>query len=358
MKKILLFLALIISLFSIKFVFPNISLAAPKLFFDPSSQNVSGGNNFDAVVKINTDSSSVFGSEVIVNYPSNFLEIRSINNGGFFPDFNSSYDSTKILIRAYSSSPFDYKTGSGIIATISFTAKAGFQETSLNFACSGSSIIDNNGQNILSCSDLNSLILTLTGTGGPDPTNGPTYQPGTSNTCGGTCGSDSNCQSGYFCYSGFCRNPSCPTDTDCDCIIATKKPVATYKPKVTASPQTIVLEDYIEPMIFKEEPTPFPEELLTEKSSWKKFIPYLLILLLIIIIILLLKNRKKKSGDQEPPISQNFIPVEPVIKPTDNFQPQNPISSNTVQTQEPQVQNPLNQPNNPLPQKDNPNSNI
>lgn len=52
------------------------------------------------------------------------------------------------------------------------------------------------------------------------PTASPTGSPGpsaTPNACNGTCGSNSNCQSNYVCYQGFCRNPSCTTDADCIC---------------------------------------------------------------------------------------------------------------------------------------------
>lgn len=47
---------------------------------------------------------------------------------------------------------------------------------------------------------------TPTNTPGPTPT--PTPSNGTPNECGGTCGSNDNCQSGLFCYQGFCRNPN------------------------------------------------------------------------------------------------------------------------------------------------------
>lgn len=49
------------------------------------------------------------------------------------------------------------------------------------------------------------------------PTATPTNPPGEPNSCNGTCGSNYNCQSGLFCYQGFCRNTSCPSDTDCTC---------------------------------------------------------------------------------------------------------------------------------------------
>ena len=62
--------------------------------------------------------------------------------------------------------------------------------------------------------------------------------PGPKNSCGGACGSDSNCVSGLFCYQsvGYCRNPDCPTDTDCDCANPTTAPTST--PVKTPTPVT------------------------------------------------------------------------------------------------------------------------
>ena len=75
-----------------------------------------------------------------------------------------------------------------------------------------------------------SPTATPTSTATPTPTATPTNPPGEPNSCGGTCGSNYNCQSGLFCYSGFCRNPSCPTQTSCSC------PGGTSTPRVTATP--------------------------------------------------------------------------------------------------------------------------
>ncbi len=57
----------------------------------------------------------------------------------------------------------------------------------------------------------------------------PTGEP---NSCNGTCGSNYNCATGYFCYiksgerSGFCRNPNCSTENSCNCPGATTSPTA------------------------------------------------------------------------------------------------------------------------------------
>lgn len=55
---------------------------------------------------------------------------------------------------------------------------------------------------------------TSTATASPTETPNPS---GTPNSCGGTCGSNSNCSSGLYCYNGYCRNPSCSSETDCSC---------------------------------------------------------------------------------------------------------------------------------------------
>ena len=79
---------------------------------------------------------------------------------------------------------------------------------------------------------------TPTGTPTSTPTATPTQTPtpsGTPNSCGGTCGSNYNCGSGLFCYQGFCRNPSCPSETDCYCA-GTATATPTSQPIVQATP--------------------------------------------------------------------------------------------------------------------------
>jgi len=56
------------------------------------------------------------------------------------------------------------------------------------------------------------------------------------NFCGGTCGSNYNCQANFFCFEGFCRNPICSSDADCVCNTAIVTPSAIAKPKSTLKP--------------------------------------------------------------------------------------------------------------------------
>ncbi|HKB88577.1 MAG TPA: hypothetical protein VKC53_02910 [Patescibacteria group bacterium] len=70
----------------------------------------------------------------------------------------------------------------------------------------------------------------------PSPTPTPTSTSGGSaNSCNGTCGSNSNCQGGLYCYSGFCRNPLCASDSTCGCGSATTTPTATATTKAASA---------------------------------------------------------------------------------------------------------------------------
>jgi len=74
------------------------------------------------------------------------------------------------------------------------------------------------------------------------PSASPSVSPspsgtGTPNSCGGTCGSNSNCASGLVCYSGYCRNSSCTSETDCICPTSTSTATARPTSTATAAPQ-------------------------------------------------------------------------------------------------------------------------
>lgn len=86
---------------------------------------------------------------------------------------------------------------------------------------------------------------TATPTGTPTSTPTPTSGPGEPNGCGGTCGSNANCKSDLYCYNGFCKNPSCPTDGDCVCSGggATPTPTSGGESMATATPTSASLAE-------------------------------------------------------------------------------------------------------------------
>ena len=85
------------------------------------------------------------------------------------------------------------------------------------------------------------MTPTPTATPTATPTCTPTPTPtGVPNYCGGTCGSNINCQSGLFCYQGYCRNPNCQSDVTCGCGVA-PTPTPTAPPVVLGATAPPVL---------------------------------------------------------------------------------------------------------------------
>jgi len=75
---------------------------------------------------------------------------------------------------------------------------------------------------VSSCSALSFSLASEDETPIPTPTATTTATPtatatATPNSCNGTCGSNYNCNSGLYCYNGYCRDADCPTETDCSC---------------------------------------------------------------------------------------------------------------------------------------------
>ncbi len=86
------------------------------------------------------------------------------------------------------------------------------------------------------------LVPTITPTPTGTPTASPSATPtGSGNPCNGTCGSNSNCEPGLYCYSGFCRNPLCASDSACGCSSATASATPTASASATPKVQTTPL---------------------------------------------------------------------------------------------------------------------
>lgn len=128
---------------------------------------------------------------------------------------------------------------------------------------------------------------------------------GEPNFCGGTCGSNYNCQANFFCFEGYCRNPICSSDVDCICNIATATPSitatskSTLKPTPTITPEpkggnktpnpveTIVPIKTIVPIVYPS-PSQTPDVLITtndmEAQILADFIKYSIGILVLVIV--------------------------------------------------------------------------
>lgn len=307
--------------------------AAPRLYFDPSSQDATIDTEFEVKVQIDVESQSAFGADAIVNFPSGDITVKSVTNGGFFSDFSYAQTTGKLEIHGFFSSLYASKSGSGTLAVLKLSSNKNTGAGTLSFTCTSgdddTQIINTSGTNILSCSSLSTATINYKGSssssGGwiPDP-DAPT------NACGGTCGSHYNCNSGLFCYSGFCRNPLCAEDLTCGCK-ATPTPAskakATPKSLAKATPEVIVLTEYKPPTpqpTVKSFNTPIPvdEESSQKGLDVKRIGLFALIAAALIFIIVTVARGLKKKGPPEikppttyPPTPTPPIPPTPVAPP-------------------------------------------
>jgi hypothetical protein len=116
----------------------------------------------------------------------------------------------------------------------------------LSFDSSSAVAATNETSNALLGTTPATFTVTIQPTATLQPTLVPTQAPGNPNSCGGTCGSNSNCQTNYVCFNGYCRNPYCTSVTDCNCAsvtppptptaIPTNIPAKTTRPKITSAP--------------------------------------------------------------------------------------------------------------------------
>lgn len=119
--------------------------------------------------------------------------------------------------------------------TIKFAQKSTTgSQSQLTFNAANSQLVDMASQQMsINSTPANIIVSVPTPTPTPQPS--PTATAGEANNCGGTCGSHANCKAGLFCYSGYCRNPQCPSQTNCTCVTYTSNPTPTptIKPKPT-----------------------------------------------------------------------------------------------------------------------------
>lgn len=339
--KLLTALIIFLTLFLTKGIFADSSLAA-KLTLDPSSKTVTNNESFSVAVKIDTESINTLGAKATINFDGSSLSLDGVVTGNFYPTFNYASGTGIIEINSYATTSTDYKTGTGTLATITFKAKKDTGTSNITFLCTNnqSKIMDTSAVNIINCSAVNQTIITFS-SGGVNPTDTPLPTPtatggtggGGTNSCGGTCGSNSNCDSGLYCYLGYCRNPNCPSDTDCNCSVVinktatpkatvktTTKPkkTATPKPGVKTSPSPYVIQ-FLESPVPSEEPLIADEELVTEEPVGLNNRAISMIIgataLILFLIGFALMKRKKKIA---PPINeipsvfpQNSWPVKP-----------------------------------------------
>lgn len=300
--------------------------AAPRIYFDPATTTQTVGNDFQINVNVDVGTTSIFGADAIINYPSDGFTVKSINYGGFFSDNVTPVQSSgQIILRgSFFSSATGSGSGNGTFATITFNASKAAGTGNISFNCGGSNstdIIDINGNNILSCSSLNQTTVTFsegtTSVASPTPgTNQSGSTNGATNACGGTCGSAHNCNVNLFCYQGFCRNPDCPSSSTCGCASPTPSPTtaprSTVKPTPKSTPVVVTLAKTTPIPSPLASLTPLPTILPTVGQSLVKpiYVWTILGLIAIIVIWIAINALKKKSPPKINPPTQGGQTIE------------------------------------------------
>jgi len=185
--KVLIPLVLFFLIFSIS---TEAVSAAPRLYLDPAEGSYDVNSSFEVEVNINTDGQSVVAVDAIINYDAAKLRVDSISDGGadhFFSDVSSDVSDGRISIYATPATALSEKTGTGMIARVSFTAiETG--TASVSFLCeTGSDLMDSNiwtieGNDVIGCASNGSGSYTIgSGSGGETTlTSTPTPTPTTS----------------------------------------------------------------------------------------------------------------------------------------------------------------------------------
>jgi hypothetical protein len=194
MTKINLLTALVVYVLFILFghVFAAPVSAAPSLLFNPTTVSTTQNQNIQVTVRINTDGQAATSAKATIRYSTDALQFVSATNGDFFTDFNAPNDAAngQVEMSGLFQTLYQSKTGQGTLGTVTFQVKVGSGSIPLSFSCSntnssGTFIIDtsSNANNILNCTNTNSMTVTVSGGTNPTstptstPTNGPTNTP-------------------------------------------------------------------------------------------------------------------------------------------------------------------------------------
>ncbi len=154
-------------------LFPSSAWAA-FLQFDPATSSVDVDATTTIKVNLDAGTQQVAGTDIYVNFDSTYVSLQSVTGGSFFPIVSNTPQTSRVYVSGVIANPGEYKTGTGLVATLVFKAiKAG--STTVTFDCDitktqTSKINQNdiNASNVIDCSKLNSHVITIgagTGTG-------------------------------------------------------------------------------------------------------------------------------------------------------------------------------------------------
>lgn len=293
-----------------------------KLFVSPSSQDLHVGDSFTVQIGLDSGTNKVTGVDLVIKFDPKVIQINEVKATSELANLstiikNEIDNSTgKIRYVAFTADRALAISGNLRILTLNGNIAQSSELGNSEISIDPTSLVSatGEGQNVL----LESIVGTIKVS---EKENEP-------NSCGGTCGSNYNCQSNLYCNQGYCRNPLCSDKSDCNCTAATNAPTTapTKKPVVkpvaitTLKPITVILPtetpdsgkggnfvetptDTLMPEFdLTPEPTFVSEELQNQGlSSFAKYIIGMSLIFVFIIAVIIWKKVKNDSPHILPP---------------------------------------------------------
>lgn len=200
--------------------------------------------NTPTLTSINVPELEVFYSSVQQNSPTSD-QITAITHILTLKSTNTPYSTHNQLV------PF---------ATISFTPTA-TGSVQLKFDVNNTIMTEYQSDTGNILGSLDNLTLTITNPDQDD--NDDNDQDNTDEityaSCNQTCDSHYDCKAGLFCYQNTCREPACPSASDCQCPTTTPTPTATPTATPTTTPTSTTI------------PTTTPETLSLDYTNNQQF---------------------------------------------------------------------------------------
>ena len=144
---------------------------AASVKFDKGTVSVRAGSTFTINAVIDAGSDQITSTDMWILYDSTLLQAQSASAAAFFPAVTNNISAGKVYIAGLVTDPGTYKTGSGAVATITFTGLKNGTAT-LSYDCrtdvsNSSKVIKNavDPTNVIDCTQNGTSIVTI-GTGG------------------------------------------------------------------------------------------------------------------------------------------------------------------------------------------------
>lgn len=175
MKKSIFILSLLLF---VVFITPSIfgRTEAANLKFGTTALTVTTGQTVTVDVIVDAGSDQISSTDAYVLYDPTLLEATTVTAGTFFPTVTNNITSGKVYIAGLVDDPATSKTGSGTLATITFSGLKDGTGT-LTFDCSAtasnsSKVVKNdiNATNVLVCAENGQATVTVGVGGGLTPT--------------------------------------------------------------------------------------------------------------------------------------------------------------------------------------------